>query len=174
MVDPTPACSRALNLVVSALRAEGHDVFDADIPSPYQALIIASQLLNSDGCNTFRSSFRTGEWSDRGAAQMRFYMNIPRPLKYIYYLWVKYIRRDAIWAGLLQHWLPKSSFQLWKWVSHRDAYKAQWHHYWQHEAKMDFMLTPPNATPALPHDSMHDAVSSCGYTFMFNLVRPPL
>ena len=35
---------------------------------------------------------------------------------------------------------------------------------------MDVMLTPPNATPAVPHGGMHDAVSSCGYTFLFNLV----
>ena len=37
--------------------------------------------------------------------------------------------------------------------------------------QIDFLLTPPNATPAVQHDGMKDAVSSCGYTFLFNLVR---
>lgn len=116
-----------------------------------------------------RSFYRTGEWDDPGAAQMGFYMRIPRPLKYLYYLWVKYIRRDEIWAGLLAEFHERSTLQQWKLVARREAFKAKWHTWWQDE-KLDFMLTPPNATPALPHGAMKDAVSSCGYTFLFNLV----
>ena len=157
-------------MVISALRSEGHEVIDVDPPSPYEALVIASNLLNSDGCRTFRSPFRTGEWNDPGAAQMNLYMNLPRPVKYLYYLWVRYVRQDALWAGLLVSFHEKSAFEQWKWVAKREAYKTRWHTWWQNEAKLDFMLTPPNATPAVPHDGMKDAVSSCGYTFLFNLV----
>lgn len=157
-------------MVVSALQLEGHEIIDVDPPSPYEALVIASNLLNSDGCRTFRSFFRTGEWIDAGAAQMNLYMSIPKPFKFLYYLWVRYIRQDTIWAGLLANFREKSAFEQWKWVAKREAYKAKWHAWWQNEAKLDFMLTPPNATPAIPHDGMKDAVSSCGYTFLFNLV----
>lgn len=152
------------------MRLEGHEIVEVNPPSPYEALVIASTLLNSDGCQTFRSFFRTGEWNDPGAARLTFYMNLPRPIKYLYYLWVKHIRRDSIWAGLLKNWHRKSAFEHWQWVAKREAYKAQWHDWWQQDAKIDFMLTPPNATPAVPHNAMKDAVSSCGYTFMFNLV----
>lgn len=169
VIDPSPACARALEEVVIALRSKGHEVVDVNPPSSYEALKIASTLLNSDGCKMFRSFYRTGEWDDPGAAQMGFYMRVPRPLKYLYYLWVKYIRRDEIWAGLLAEFHEQSTLQQWKLVAQREAYKAKWHTWWQDE-KLDFMLTPPNATPALPHDAMKDAVSSCGYTFLFNLV----
>lgn len=171
VVDPSPACARALEQAVSALRSQGHEVFDVTPPSPYEALQIASALLNSDGCQTFRLPYRTGEWEDTGAAQMSRFMRIPRPVKYLYYLWVKYIRQDPIWAGLLKDFQPSSAFQQWKLVARREEYKAQWHKWWQHESKHDFILTAPNATPALPHDAMKDAFSSCGYTFLFNLVR---
>ena len=170
VIDPSPACARALRKVVSALRAEGHEVVDIDPPSPYEALVIAANLLNSDGCKTFRSPFRTGEWSDPGAAQLNFYMKIPRPLKYLYYLWVKHVRRDPMWAGLLESFRAKSSFEQWQWVAKREAYKAKWHEWWSGKARIDFLLTPPNATPAVPHNGMRDAVSNCGYTFLFNLV----
>ncbi|MCJ1223833.1 hypothetical protein MMC12_000476 [Toensbergia leucococca] len=170
VVDPAPACARALEQVASALRSEGHEVIDVDPPSPYEALVIASTLLNSDGCKTFRSFFRTGEWDDPGAAQMNLYMKVPRPIRYLYYLWVKYIRQDSIWAGLLADFHEKSAYEQWKWVAKREAYKARWHDWWEKEVKIDFMLTPPNATPAVPHDGMKDAVSSCGYTFLFNLL----
>jgi Asp-tRNA(Asn)/Glu-tRNA(Gln) amidotransferase A subunit family amidase len=171
VVHPSPACARALEQAASALRSQGHEVVDVYPPSPYEALQIASALLNSDGCKTFRLPYRTGEWEDAGAAQMSFFMTIPRPVKYLYYLWVKYIWRDAVWAGLLKDFHPKTAFQQWQLVVRREAYKARWHQWWQEDAKPDFILTPPNATPALPHGAMKDAVSSCGYTFLFNLVR---
>ena len=174
VVDPSPACARALQETVAALSKDGHEVFDVDPPSPFEALKIASTLLNSDGCRTFRSFFRSGEWMDPGAAQLNFYMRLPRPVKYLWYLWVRHVRRDSIWAGLLENWHEKSAFEQWKLVAQREAYKARWHEWWQEEARMDFMLTVPNATPAVPHDGMEDAVSSCGYTFLFNLVNPLL
>lgn len=170
VVDPSPACARALQQTAAALSAEGHEVFDVTPPSPYEALKIASHLLNSDGCRTFLSFFRTGEWNDPGAAQMVFYAKLPRPLKYLHYLWIKYIKRDPMWADLLDGWHEKSAFEHWKLVSKREAYKAKWHDWWEQEAKMDFLLTVPNATPAVPHDGMKEAVSSCGYTFLFNLL----
>lgn len=169
VVDPSPACTRALERTVSALSSQGHIIIDVSPPSPYNALLIASQLLNSDGCKMFLSFFRTGESNDPGAGQMSLCMKIPRPFKYLYYLWVKYIKRDNIWAGLLENWNEKSAYEQWKWVSKREAYKASWHEWWKQE-ELDFMLTPVNATPAVPHGGMKDAVSSCGYTFLFNLV----
>lgn len=155
---------------MSVLSSQGHTIVDVSPPSPYTALLIASQLLNSDGCNTFLSFFRTGETNDPGARQLSFYMKIPRPFKYLYYLWVKYVKRDSVWAGLLGNWNQKSAYEQWKWVSKREAYKASWHEWWKGEG-LDFMLTPVNATPAVPHGGMKEAVSSCGYTFLFNLVR---
>ncbi|PMD20822.1 amidase signature enzyme [Hyaloscypha hepaticicola] len=170
VVDPSPACARAVDEVVAALRKEGHEIIDVNPPSPYEALVIASQLLNADGCKTFKSFFRTGEWEDSGARQMSFLMGLPSPFKYVYYLWVKYVRRDDIWAGLIRNWSEKSAYEQWKLVTKREAYKAKFHDWWEQEAKIDFMITPPNATPAVPHDGMKEAVSSCGYTFLFNLL----
>jgi hypothetical protein len=172
VVTPSPACARALGLVADGLKAEGHTVFDISPPSPYEALVLASQLLNADGCSTFRSFFRTGERDDPGAAEMGFYMRLPRFVKYFHYLYVKYVKRDDIWAGLIKDWNPKTADENWKLVSKREAYKVKWHDWWR-EQDMDFLITVPNATPAGPHGGMKDAVSSCGYTFLFNLVSWP-
>jgi Asp-tRNA(Asn)/Glu-tRNA(Gln) amidotransferase A subunit family amidase len=173
VIDPAPACVRALDLVASALRSEGHSVSNITPPptaSPYLGLQLASLLLNADGCTTFRRFFRTGERSDPGAAQMSFYMDLPMPLKYVYYLWVKYVRRDPVWADLLRDWSPKTAEENWRLVAKREAFKATWYEWWNNQGDLDILITPPNATPAVPHRGMHDAVSSCGYTFLFNLV----
>jgi Asp-tRNA(Asn)/Glu-tRNA(Gln) amidotransferase A subunit family amidase len=169
VVDPSPACARALEMVEAALRKAGHEIVEIDPPSPYEALQIASQLLINDGLNTAKSAFRWGETNDAGARQMRFYMKLPRPLKYLYYLWVRYVRRDEIWAGVLGDFHPKTSTESWALVARREGYKRRWFDWWQ-QAGVDVLLAPPNATPAVPHKGMHDAVSSCGYTFLFNLL----
>lgn len=174
VVDPAPACARAVEMTVQALKDQGHEVFNVSPPNPYEALVIASNLLNADGTRTFRSYMRTGETDDAGAREFGRYMRLPRFVKWFYYAYVKYIQRDAIWAGLLEHWHEKSAFENWQWVYKREAYKAKFHEWWNTFGDkgdgMDFLLTPPNATPAVPHGGMAAAASACGYTFLFNLL----
>ncbi|KAK7404057.1 hypothetical protein QQX98_010178 [Neonectria punicea] len=169
VVDPSPACKRALETTEAALRKAGHEIVEVDPPSPYEALCLASILINSDGLETAMSFFRRGEQNDAGVAQMRWYMELSRPVRYLHYLWVKYIRRDHIWLGLLENWKPQTGYQIWQLNAKREAYKRRWFDWWD-EADIDCMIAPPNATPAVPHKGMHQAVSSCGYTLLFNLL----
>lgn len=169
VVDPSPACKRALEMAEAAMREAGHEIVEFHPPSPYEALKLAALLLDSDGIQTAMSFQRWGEWNDRGVARMRFYMKLPRAVKYLHYLWVKYVRRDELWAGLLRDWHPLTVYEYWQLIAKREAYKRQFFEYWNAK-DVDFLLAPPNATPAVPHDGMHDACSSCGYTFLFNLV----
>ena len=84
---------------------------------------------------------------------------------------MRYIKRDKILATLIRDFGPKSSAQLWPLVAQREAFRATWHKWWDAEPQQfDFILCPANATPALPHKAMHDAMSSCGYTFLWNLL----
>ncbi|KAH8906298.1 amidase [Coniochaeta sp. PMI_546] len=169
VVDPSPACERALGMVAAALRESGHEVVEVSPPDMREALEVASLLLNADGCKTFKRFFRWGEWNDPGARQMEFLMKVPGPFRWLYYLWVKYVRRDEVWAGLVRNWRAQSAEENWRLVAKREAYRAKWFDWWN-EAELDVLITPPNATPAVPHDGMRDAVSSCGYTFLFNLL----
>ncbi|KAL1982937.1 hypothetical protein VTN96DRAFT_624 [Rasamsonia emersonii] len=174
VVPPTPAIARAIDTTVAALRAAGHTVVEVTPPptaDPFTGLDLAAQLLNSDGCYTFNSHFFSFEPSDPGAAQLTRVANLPRVLRYLYYLYVRYIKRDEKWATLIRHFGPKSSAELWKLVARRESFRATWHAWWNAEPQQyDFILCPANATPALPHGAMRDAVSACGYTFLWNLL----
>ncbi|KAL9115972.1 MAG: hypothetical protein Q9227_000340 [Pyrenula ochraceoflavens] len=174
VVPPSPAIARGLKLTADALERSGNTVQEVSFPdaaTPAYGLQIASVLLNADGGKTWRSFFRTFEFCDPGASQLEFYMSIPSPLRYIYYLYVRYIRRDSLWASLLRNLGPLSSVEQWKWVAKRELFRATWFDWWsQHNQSYDFILCPVNATPALPHGAMKDAVSSCGYTFLWNLL----
>ncbi len=173
VVEPSPACKRALGMAEEALRRQGCEIVEVEgAPDMYEGLRLASLLLNADGCQMFESFRRAGEWNDAGASQLRRLAGMWAPVRYLYYLWVRYVQRDHVWAGLVRHWRAQSAFENWKLVAQREAYRASWFEWWN-EQKLDVILAPPNATPALPHDGMRDAVSSCGYTFLFNLVSAP-
>ncbi|KAI1937716.1 hypothetical protein LOZ66_003997 [Ophidiomyces ophidiicola] len=174
VVPPAPAIARAIDCTRAALTAAGHTLVDIKPPStatPLIGLNLASLLLNSDGCQTYNSHMRTGETTDPGAEHLTTYANLWSPFRYLYYLYVRYIKRDKVWAYLLKDFRLKTSTELWKLVAQREAFRATWHAWWNaKEQNYDFILCPVNATPALPHGAMRDGFSSCGYTFLWNLL----
>ena len=97
---------------------------------------------------------------------------LPSFLRKLYTFYIRYIKRDEVYAGLLDGWHAKPVVDFWPLVAKREEYKAQWWAFWQ-ERKLDFVLTVPNALPAVPHGGMKNGFSACGYTFLFNLVIFP-
>ncbi|KIM42466.1 hypothetical protein M413DRAFT_134551 [Hebeloma cylindrosporum] len=169
VVLPSPACKRALDLVVDTLRKYGHEVVDINPPSPYEGLKLGSRLILADGGKTATAPMRAFESNDPGMVQAMRMFGLPSFLRKLYMLYVRYIKRDEVYAGLLDGWHAKPVVEFWPLVAKREEYKAQWWAFWQ-EKKLDFVLTVPNALPAVPHGGMKNGFSSCGYTFLFNLL----
>uniref|UniRef100_A0A060SX79 amidase n=1 Tax=Blastobotrys adeninivorans TaxID=409370 RepID=A0A060SX79_BLAAD len=169
VVTPSPACARALDMTVDALKKQGHEVVEFVPPSPLRALRIASQLLCSDGCQIALRDHVAGEKNDKGVARMVFAQRLPRFLKKIYAWYLQYIRGDKVWATMVRDWNVKTITERWDLVYERESYKAEFFDAWKAQG-IDFLVTVPNATPALPHGGLYESISSCGYTFMFNLL----
>lgn len=169
IVTPSPACKRALDATVDALRRQGHEIVEFSPPDPLRCLRIASQLLCSDAVRVASRDFAWGEHNDAGVQRMLFAQRLPRFIKRIWawYLW--YVKGDKVWATLIRDWNEKTITERWDLVYERETYKGEFFEYWK-QTGVDFIVSPPNATPALPHKGLYESVSSCGYTFMFNLL----
>lgn len=141
-------------------------------PSPYEGLKIGSRLILADGGETATAPIRAFEHNDAGMVQAMRMFGLPSFLRKLYTFYIRYIKRDEIYAGLLDGWHAKPVVDFWPLVAKREEYKAQWWAFWQ-ERKLDFVLTVPNALPAVPHGGMKNGFSACGYTFLFNLVIFP-
>jgi hypothetical protein len=96
-------------------------------------------------------------------------MNLPNIIRKIYAFYVRYIRRDEVYAGLIDGFTAKSTKETWALIAQREAYKGKWFEFWD-EQKLDFVLTAPNALPAVPHGGMKNGWKVCGYSFLFNIV----
>ena len=86
---------------------------------------------------------------------------------------MRYILRDPLYAAGLSAMHTKSVPELYKVVAKREMYRKRWADAWD-EAGVDFVLTAPNALPAVPHGGMKKGWKICGYTVLFNLVSPHL
>lgn len=172
VVTPTPAIRRALETTIHALELRGDTIVDItdDCPSPFETLKLASLLLNSDGCKTVLSHFQSiFEANDAGVRQLVKFFNLPWIARKMYVWWQRYVRRDTMWAELCEGWHCMSVPEQWKLVLRREAAKFEWHEYLNKKG-VDFILCPVNALPSVPEDGMGETVTSCGYTFMWNML----
>ncbi len=109
------------------------------------------------------------EWNDPGVIQALKMLRLPNILRKIYAFYIRYIKRDKIYAGLVDGFHRKSGTETMKLIAERDIYKTKWAEFWDEE-RLDFMLTVPSALPAVPHGAMKKGWRSCGYLLLFNLV----
>ncbi|KAH9174785.1 amidase signature enzyme [Lactarius sanguifluus] len=156
VVAPSPACKRALRTIVSLLEQE------CDPPSPLRALQIGSQLM-ANALNTSPQSLphpptsAGGKSNDPGVATGLFALRLPRIL-------------IKLCAWFYHHgWHAKDGQEFYALVGEREEYRSRWFEYWQRE-KFDFVLTVPNALPAIRHGDSRRQWKSCGYTFLFNVL----
>jgi Asp-tRNA(Asn)/Glu-tRNA(Gln) amidotransferase A subunit family amidase len=169
VVTPSPACARALDLTIDALKKQGHEIVTFEPPSPLRALRIASQLLMSDAGKICTRGMLSGESVDVGVWRVAYASRLPRVFKRIYAWFLEHIYGDKVWAYLVRDWNEKKITERWDLVYERETYKSEFFEAWK-DSEIDFLLSVPNATPALPHKGLYESMSSCGYTFLFNLL----
>jgi hypothetical protein len=112
---------------------------------------------------------RTLESNDIGMQQAMRMFALPHWIRRVYVWFNRYILRDEIYAGLIEGWYEKRITEYWPLIVQREDYKHRWFETWNEES-LDFVLTVPNALPAVPHGGMKEGFKSCGYTMLFNLV----
>ncbi|KAA1473079.1 amidase signature enzyme [Dentipellis sp. KUC8613] len=168
IVTPSPACKRALQQVVAALQAEGHEIVTINPPSVAEAMKIGSQLM-TNAYITATSHIRFWESNDPGVAQALIPLRLPRFLNTLHAWFWRYIMRDPFYADLIQSWNVKDGQEFYKLIGEREVYRQQWFEYWKSQ-DLDFIITVPNALPALKHKGGKLGWKSCGYTFLFNVL----
>ncbi|KZT66577.1 amidase signature enzyme [Daedalea quercina L-15889] len=170
VVTPSPACRRALQEVVSVLEGNGHEVFTLqNVPSPYEGLKIASQLLMADGAKTCMKPMRVGESNDPGVREAAAMFRTPYFVKKLYAWYLRYIKGDETYAGLVENWYEKSVPEYLALIAQREGYRERWFEFMRANS-IDFVLTVPNSLPAPPIGGMKAGWKACGYTFLWNIL----
>ncbi|KAF8721430.1 hypothetical protein AX14_010372 [Amanita brunnescens Koide BX004] len=178
-IPPTPATRRALSMVITALKREGHEVVEFNPPDMYHGLKLGYQLLFGDGGQQIRETLLPSEALNAPAMSVLNLLALPRLLKSFFARLTRYLpnwcRRllggcDHITSDFYDIMRSRSVCEERKIICARDEYRATWHEKWISEG-LDFVLTVPHAFPALAHDaSEKTTLMSAGYTFIFSLL----
>lgn len=99
-------------------------------------------------------------------------LRLPRFFNVLHSWFYRYIMRDPLYADLIAGWHVKSGQEFYALCAQREKYKVQWLDWWK-EQELDFLLTVPNALPAMKHGGGKLGWKACGYTFLFNVVCSP-
>ncbi|KJA21526.1 hypothetical protein HYPSUDRAFT_202875 [Hypholoma sublateritium FD-334 SS-4] len=170
LIPPTPACKRALSIVIAALKKQGHEVVDFHPPNVWDGLKIGYQLLFSDG-QQIKNALSPGEKVNMAAMAILDLLHLPRLMKRILAYFTG--ADDAASSELLEIMHTKSVLEDRQNVVARDAYRAEWHRKWVEEG-LDFVLTVPISFPAIEHGASEKTTLICaGYTFLFSLLDYP-
>ncbi|KAI6045330.1 amidase signature enzyme [Pisolithus marmoratus] len=178
VIAPSPACLRALKMVTEVLAKHGHEIVTLNSPSPYEGLQIASQILFADGGKFLSKPIRTFETIPAGIVRALRALKLPRFVMKIYAWYLRYIRRDPVYAGLVENFHKKTVEEYYTVVGQRDDYRVRWFTVWRGvqardssgDTGVDFILTVPNALPAVPQGGMRHGWKACGYAVLFNLL----
>ncbi|ODV88556.1 hypothetical protein CANCADRAFT_124420 [Tortispora caseinolytica NRRL Y-17796] len=167
----SPACERALSMATEALRKQGHEIIEFVPPRAADALNIGTKLLTSDALKTCSKNIMWGGSNDNFVAYAKRWYSLPKFLKKIYVWWVRYVRKDPIWATLADA-AELTGSEFWQYVYQRETYKAEFYSKYK-ESGIDYLITAPAATPAYPCYTGWSANAACLYTFLFNIVDYP-
>ncbi|PFH49389.1 hypothetical protein AMATHDRAFT_178930 [Amanita thiersii Skay4041] len=179
VIPPTPATRRALSMVISALKRQGHEVVDFKPPDIYHGLKLGYQLLFGDGGQQIREALLPSEKLNTPAMSVLGLLSLPRFFKSLLARLTRHLpgwwRRlfgagDYVAADFYEIMRSRSVCEERRIICARDEYRAAWHEKWISEG-LDFVLTVPHAFPALAHDASEKAtLMSAGYTFIFSLL----
>ncbi|KAF8193269.1 amidase signature domain-containing protein [Mycena galopus ATCC 62051] len=166
--EPTPACKRALSIVVDALTAQGHEVVEFTPPKIPELITVGYQLVFADGGAQMRDAGFPGDTLNPPLHGTIGLLALPRLVKKIM-AWM-HRTADPFYAYLLEAMYPKSILEERALIVRRDELRSEWHDAWT-EANLDFVLTVPHPLPALENGTGEKAsLMSAGYTFLFSIL----
>ncbi|KAF5380778.1 hypothetical protein D9757_007103 [Collybiopsis confluens] len=168
IIHPSPACRRALSMVVDSLKQQGHEVVDLMPPNIPEFMEIGYQLAFGDSGQQIRDNLEPKESPSLAMGAFLDLLNLPRFFKKMIARF--YASKDPIYASLLNAMHAKTIVEERALVVRRDKFREEWHEQWTREG-LDFVLTVAAPFPAIKHgDSLKASLMTASYAFLFNLL----
>jgi fatty acid amide hydrolase len=170
LLAPSPALRRALRRAAEALRAAGHEIVPVKLPDAEDMVLSYFAALSADAGDSIGPILEGGE-VDPVLAALRRTARLPDAArKTIVHL--ARLAGDPAAAALVASLGRKSVAELWKLTDKIRRYRTSLLSFLASQ-NLDALLTPPFATPALPHGKSQDFAVAGGFSMLFNLTQLP-
>lgn len=169
---PTPACERALDIVVNKLKGDGVDVVEFKLPQPGHVYDECyASLTLADGLETVSRPLLWGEKTDYYVRAIRLYARLPFWIRRVFEWTLTNIFGQRDYAADLRRVGPYSATEFYKNVFRREQLRSEFHDHWQ-ASGIDALVMPAGPTPAIPVDlDVSDSIYN--YSAIFNVMDYP-
>ena len=169
----SPPCQRAVCEAAAALGEAGVGVHTVALESTAEAMRLYFGLVSADGFRSVRRLLR-GNAIDWQIRRQGWFACLPRPLRRVAALGLRLFGQRWL-ADLLSLSGPRSADAYWQLTSGAKHYANQ---FWDNLDKqvgrrVDAVILPPHALPALKHGTALDLLPAASYCYLANLIGAP-
>ncbi|MFO0679544.1 MAG: amidase family protein [Polyangiaceae bacterium] len=170
VVGVSPAVFRATIAAADALRAAGATVKSFAPPPSLEALVDYVAALGADGGRSVRD-FAGSDSIDPVVASLQRLARLPPLVRRGFERAARASGQSTV-ASVVGALGEKSAFDAWRVTARLRAYRARFEGAME-AAGIDVLLTPPFATPALPHGGSKKFLPAGAFAVLFNVVQFP-
>jgi fatty acid amide hydrolase len=168
----SPASVRAVETVVSELKAAGHYVAEFKPPSIPEGVNLYYALISGDNGKTISDQLKNDPWQNY-TTQMMSSIRMPPLVKKVVCTLMDMFG-DRRLANLLRNLRAKSTAEMWRLAADRKRFRQTFFSDWQDEKNnFDVVICPVCPLPSIPHDTYRDLAFAASYTFIYNLLDYP-
>ncbi|KAI0795455.1 amidase signature domain-containing protein [Abortiporus biennis] len=172
IVTPSPACTRALQISVEALRKQGYEVVDFNPPSTLEIIKVGFSLMFADGGKTLSAPARPGETISSAIKTVVSVVGLPLLVKNVMASILRLTStRNEAWAQIIDILHIRTTSEERQLCVQRDKLRHAWLKAMKEEQNLDFILTVPHSLPNVPHGGSGVAsLVAASYGFLFNVL----
>ncbi|KAG9029896.1 hypothetical protein FS837_003439, partial [Tulasnella sp. UAMH 9824] len=150
LLKASPACQRAVQETVDALRKQGHECVEFVIPNVIEAARIFVALTSADGYKTLTSHIGPDP-RDRTLFLVTLGSKIPFFIRAFACWAARTFKGDEAWATLFSTSHPRNVSEFWAETKARNEYNKFFHENVWGKYGFDGIICPVNALPTVPH-----------------------
>jgi Asp-tRNA(Asn)/Glu-tRNA(Gln) amidotransferase A subunit family amidase len=170
-IEASPACRRAVQLSVDAMKKCGHQVIEWVPPDVPAGILLFLQLINADGLRTVSDQLN-GEVRTSIVNRLVTQFQLPTGLKQFVGRILSLIKGWEFESQVAQKVHEVDVNQLWKLHSELSNYSQHVLDSWN-AARIDVVLCPANAMPAIELRTFHNIPLTASYTILYSLLNYP-
>jgi len=173
IVKASPASQRAVLETVAALRSQGHECVQFDIPDGPRALGLFAGLSSADGYKTLTSHLGPDP-KEKSLFLVTLGPKLPSLVRWLALKLLGIVKNDTIFAQGLQNSRVRSTDEEWALVNQKNEYVKQFYKEVWDKHSFDGIITPVQAGPAMPHGATATLSPLACPTFLYNIVDSPI
>ena len=165
-----PAMRRAVHEAAAALRSLGVEVEEVDAPDTTEAMRIFTSIGTAGGYRALKDALE-GDKPQPLLKELTLGVRIPRAIR-PGLAWITRRLGDERRAFLMSSVGAQSAYGFWSLVQDRDAFRARFLSALD-VARLDGLICPPHALPALIHGSTDKLFVAAGQAVLYNVLGVP-